>query len=1165
MDHLKTTMGQGSSDDDEKATGSDKSTNHVPEGATGSKDSRKMTDKEHLRRLKLQSRFFFRSPGNESDDDSDDFQGMDPIDMHFLLRRVGGHPWGNSFFSMRRHPLQPEYTVEESPYEIKNREQRQWRPPMMEKPDIVECQTSEDHGELETDARLFILREKNDKEERTHSVLHMPSYVPDKLKSGNHVHSSSTFNILMADVSASMMDYWRHLVQGWNDHIAPILVGRTSIYVFGSEVTFKRSGTMLQKDDFDRGSTDLTGALQTIVSEVYGCKERYINVFLITDGHHNVTVVEPDTVISYMQTAKGKKCEVYILGAGSAFPVKYSVDIRSHLHSGSSNLPTLFWAQSPDNVEEQMCAIASEISSGTSQSLKLSVAGSSLPGIDNIDSFHLNEWVYFPCRPDQIKEISLSFGVNKGYITLEPCAMPIADLSALFRQWNSIIIQRHSKKEVIPPDVLPLMEQLFKTQMEELQEICGPPSIRQRLAKKEMTKYETEFRTLFNKIKIILTTEKFQNELELAENILSATVVGGKYNTKAFQMKGHTDRDYEDDCHEFMKVFKKCKENLLDIKVTPEDCCRVTLNSTLSDLKDPDLPEMMKQNKFDFLKHFTITGIPVFAPARDSVTINPWSLSIRAILKEPYTIVSQIALDAAANTNLISEQNQEVHLKPDDCNTRCNAIVPVFPPNACKVIAPLVHTRLFAMCATFAILKNPHIVDFNIHMAALGVTWVRLLFEYPTQPRPEFVRRRIESIQATAALYINRPGFTKYWKVLREETPQALMTESTLQVDNRTLKCESLIKPMFILYLNQRCENLIDPSILAKILRLILTEYIGRCLSNYKVRTSDSTPFTDFFAETLDNQDKKKEWVEKYVAASKAAMEGSENILLEDFYTLERVQKAVKKLAVEEVKSLQEKLTADIPIRVNMKKVEQLRNVSGAGDVSWLTLKTYAKEVGLTEDIVNDLFSEENVFVYVAHALMHRSSRERLKTSVSNYDTIRGLVIKHVKEENSQSLSKDLYNRFISYLQSSWLEAYFAAHKEVVRPMTRQEILREAPLLGVEVTDATFDQVYKRYRPHLGLLGNACQSRACPYFLKPDKSYNQHSSVERHGRVAFPHAFHHAAYQLRDTDLPTVVSQVVSGAYSRNHTTIPQEAVKDIVHDLQNLQKIYRETTLLHR
>lgn len=997
-------------------------------------------------------------------------------------------------------------------------------------------QETNDFGILEME--LCIIKEKNvEGEEKTHIVFQMPAKVPDLLLTGadpknNVSHQASTYNILMADVSGSMFIYWNGVMTGWNEYVAPHLVGRTNLFVFGSKVELKRSETNLINSDFANGQTDLTGALQTIVHEVYQCKERYIKVFLITDGHHNTTLIQPSHVIDKMNEVENKICEVFVLGVGCDFPVQYSLDIRSRLHNGSTNMPSLFWAKTSDELEEEMKKIGGYISDGTSPILKLSVKGFLLPGGIAKDKFYLNEWVYFPCEQEQVKQLRLIYGNNGCHISPQFRRISLFELNEVFRQWNSVIIQINNKKEPVPSDVLPLMERILKSI--QASEELSSRSIRDRLEQKEFKKYELELRSLLNKIRVILTTEKFQNEKDLAETILSTTVRGGKYETKCLQMKGHSDEDYRNDCKMFMEIYEEQKKLIMRIKNDPDDYCQVTMNSTISDLQDRDFPTMLNSNnKYEFLKLFTISGIPVYTPHSNSVTINPWSYSVRSILKWPYTIMSQVAIEKSKVVELVSDNN-------------FNAIIPIFSQDASQIMAPLMGTRLYAMCATYAITKNPYIIDFDIHMAALGVTWMRILFENPTQPRPEFVRLRIAHIEATATSgYLHRPSFKKYWQVLINDTAQALMTESfERNLGEKPIKCESLIKPMFILYLHQRSdETPLEDKVVIKVVRMILLEYIGRCLSKYKKQEKNSTPFTDFFAKTLVDEKLKEEWVKNYIATS-------ENLTLKDFYTLEEVEKTARKhFKDEDMQNIKEKLIEQIPIAVDMKKVEKLRDVFLAGDISWFSLRIFAKEVGLKEDVIDNMFNEHNVFIYTAHALQYRDSRERLTSNVS--DNVQALVTQRVHQENCLNIYKEFENIIVQHKKDLWLQEYLSTHREIVRPMTRSQILIEASGRGVQVTNDTFEEVYKKYRPNVGLLGNACQCRNCPFYLIPSKRYNQHLHLARHYSSNYPHHLHSAAYFCRHEDIADAIFYQESISKSQLDNAF--------IEDLTFLLNIYQE------
>ena len=115
--------------------------------------------------------------------------------------------------------------------------------------------------------------------------------------------------------------------------------------MFGSIVEFIRNGTKLMREDFKCQSTNLTGAIEEIGKEVTHCHHSFIRVFLITDGMHNATRESPNTAIEKLSIPEGKTVEVFLLGLRNSFPVEYSITIRSLLHNGNANVPSLFWAK----------------------------------------------------------------------------------------------------------------------------------------------------------------------------------------------------------------------------------------------------------------------------------------------------------------------------------------------------------------------------------------------------------------------------------------------------------------------------------------------------------------------------------------------------------------------------------------------------------------------------------------------------------------------------------------------------------------------------------------------------------------------------------------------------------------------------------------------------
>ncbi|CAL4068503.1 unnamed protein product [Meganyctiphanes norvegica] len=1072
--------------------------------------------------------------------------------------------------------------------------QEQWKlPPLVpaEEPEINEAEEDnatnvDDREVLKTDAQLYRIRERNfNGSTKNHSLLKMPSKIPVSMLSENEamkmaeLRKQSTLNIFMGDVSGSMSHYWPKVMDGWNNHVAPQLIGRTMVYTYGTRVNFKRTTTEITQEDFDcDGYDNLTGAFMTILEEIYMCKEKYINVFIVFDGGHNVTNCEPGKVIEKMKAAEGKTVDVYVLGCGGGFPVKYSVGIRSQLHSGSSNLPTLFWAKEDEedsSVVQQYKDISSYLEGGGSSiQVEVSVSGNILPKIAPQKKFHLGEYIYFDQEPDNLTEVTLKFNKNnQGMIQLTPHDVTVdVLLDKVFRQWNGVLIQLRNRKENIPEDILDFMERLFSSSLYYLKEATGNlgNSIKDRLSNKALLGYDITFRTLINSVKALLTSEQFQNEIDLAEHVLATTVVTSKYAVRNLQLKGHTDADYTDDVKDFREVYRKCKKNLVSLEVSADDCCRITVTSSLSDLQDEDFTQLLDLNKYEFLKSFTMSGIPVYAPTRDSAQINPWTYSIRKILTSPYTILSQVAMEGMAESNpgSVGDKHKEMKIQQDSEDTKFNAIIPVFPPNFAKHLQLIMRTRLYAMCCTFAILKTPHIVDFNAHMAGLGVTWVRILFENPEQPRPEYVRYRIECIEATAFNYSDRPSFATYRDTLKSNPVQAIMTESSIEVDGKTLKCESLIKPMFILHLAKTAGKIDEINDIKRIVELLLIEYIGRCLSNYDKREMDPpaphTPYCDFFAETIADEEQKKIFVKQNVELSQRKIVNKKENLLQEFYYIEQCEKAAKIAAKEETKHLASQLVSNIPIKVSMNKVNKLRNIASCGDVSWRTLRTFAKEVGLADDDIQNLFNDQNVFRYVAHALKYRNSRERLETTLSDYISYEKEVTQKVQSEAAKYVSRALFESLVNEMLTAWNNAYEEVHKEIVEPMTKSQIIKESMLRGINVNEENFDNVYKRFRSNVGLLGNACQCKKCPWYLKPNRSYNQHSFAERQTEKFFPHALHIATQKYRDSSVDEITKIVLSGECTkatkdgkRKQNLENEDNKKSLKYDISGLKDKY--------
>ncbi|XP_064113887.1 uncharacterized protein LOC135220574 [Macrobrachium nipponense] len=1014
---------------------------------------------------------------------------------------------------------------------------------------------------MEADFQLYEVWESSG---TRHSILKVPNSLPAHYGSEAAKATSDVYNILMADISGSMYSFWPHIVTGWQASIKDKLTGRTEIYAFGDEIKLKRVGTELTESDFTSdGTNDLTGALRTVRHKVENCSESVVRVFIIADGAHDHGEPYPETEINQMKPLRGKTVSVYILGLGYDFPVQHSIDIRSRMHSGNANIPYLFWAKNDDDIEDQLAAIGSELD-GSVVKLKLDLEGSVLPGLEKTSVIHLGEWLYFEATPEELPPVFLTVNDEPPrLLTLKASPVNVRLLlDGVFRQWNSLIIQQHRRKEHVPLETFDLMESCFKYFWDTLKkDIPDQMDIKSRITRKKVKATELEFRTLMNQSKSLIDLErKFKNELELAETILKSTVTNRKYDLRNLKLKGYSLDDFEEDMKSFREIFEEIKMDIMKLPTPqPEDCCCITITSTVGDLQDPDFHLVMEESKFDFLKSFTITGIPVYAPIRDSSQINPWTMVIKHILVTPFALLSHLVLEesAALDDGNLGKEDKEVTLQQDNEHSKFNAIIPVLPVEAAQVLKPIVLSNIYAMMSTFCIFKNPHIVDYSAHIAALGCAWIKTVTEFPINSRPEFARNRLENIVATAKLYMDRPSIKTYVRAMVSQPKQALMTESTELYDSRILKCESLVKPAFFAYLSK---DMFSQQQLISFYKLLQLEFLGRCLSSYDINNKAATPFTDFFCPQLSDKKEKTEWLQKHAKIIVEKFQETQGNLLERFFTLDELIPCVKKFVTKEVVTVVNNLLDHVSVKVNMEKVKRQKNPSSCGDILWSSLQAWALEMDIPADAIEECCSSFSVQVYVSESLQFRSSRKRLQREMPEVDDALKNIETKILQENGCVLRRVIFEEARNLAIKHWREAYLNAHRPLVMPLTKQEIMEAAQARGIQVTKETFDKVY-RYNDNLQLLRNACQIQDCPHYLQPHNNFNQHLSIEReHGN--FPHALHLVSREFCHGDVKGVIEKVVSGEHAgtrnRKSPILPELHSLDYLQDeIKELLKAY--------
>lgn len=408
-------------------------------------------------------------------------------------------------------------------------------------------------------------------------------------------------------------------------------------------------------------------------------------------------------------------------------------------------------------------------------------------------------WVYFGEEEAALEGLNLKRNFDTEFYPLNfnRKILDVEILDTIFQQWEEMSQEMES--------TLAIMKMMYMTMNTKSERI------EQRL----------------NKIATHILLFKYQVEFKMAQAVLNTSIFGskGKYIQQVLLSKGHRNEDFQTDLIEFCHVLKR--EGKAIATLDNEDRCSITMSSTVMDLQDPEFFERGFKDKFDFLRQITMSGIGVYAPINDAMLINPWSFAIGNILQYPYSIISQVAMEDCVQSgaqmgvhNIIRPVNHEGYTY-NDTRYGYNSIIPIFSPQAACVMKPLTATKLYTMCVTFAILKTPHLVDENIHFAALGVLWLHTIAREESQ-------KITSQIEATARLYLD--NYSEYSEMLRVEPARALLTCNS----------QTLVKPIFVLQLVRGREGY-D---IYGICRLLIIEYLGRCLNK------QTFPFDYFFLPT---------------------------------------------------------------------------------------------------------------------------------------------------------------------------------------------------------------------------------------------------------------------------------------------------------------------------
>ena len=434
----------------------------------------------------------------------------------------------------------------------------------------------------------------------------------------------------------------------------------------------------------------------------------------------------------------------------------------------------------------------------------------------------------------------------------------------VFTLWCRITFEICGSENPVDPTIYDFMEKIYKhyVELETIVPTDQNHTIHARLERKRKGTLLQEFKDFIseNKTKVLIESDH-SYKVKMADAALKSTLAT---TTKVMKIKGYDGgREWINDVKKFVEEYNKIKDQICALPPpTPEESCRMLKTSFIADLQESkSFLKLIESGRFDFLQEMTFTGIPVYSPIKDFTALNPWTFQIRNILSSPNEILCQRFLEENQGYRYKMDlKHKAIYLTGLEKKSKFNIIVPIVPRQHAQLLKPLLTSDVFAHACSYCILKNACIIDRNCHLAALACIWMRSVSEFPITNRPDFIRDRILDVEANAKVHFERKTIATYVQCLVDLPHRGLQTECEINYEGVKIKSETLLKPCFLLYLIKDNAALLKKyhGNIPKIIRMILMEFIGRCVSHYK---SDS-PFVDFFLPTIDGAVRKL-WLTK--------------------------------------------------------------------------------------------------------------------------------------------------------------------------------------------------------------------------------------------------------------------------------------------------------------
>lgn len=935
-------------------------------------------------------------------------------------------------------------------------------------------------------------------------------------------------NILLCDTSGSMGSYWTKVASGWNS-IVDSIDGTFSILLFDNTVK-PISGKTLPLAQPYRGGTNIIKALEGLGKEISKYKNYdLVRIYMITDGadtdNQDFENVFNNTIKKIVKPYNA--CEFYVVGLTGNFPVFISQSVRANLHNGSNSIPNLFWSQ--DCTQEEISNEFFNINKYNKSLCEITIdfAGFSSPYSDPTNKFYSNDWVLLKELPPK-----LDFTFENTVYSLELNPNPKFDvLIELFQQWVGLIQGLSIKSTgdyapVVTKTIIlkECMESMYETYVKTLPVVSKSMTLGERIRNKEIKTKTLQYYSLLKIVKDIGSGVRlsFMSNIELAKQLKGVHLT--KFSEKNYKLRAHTEEDFEKDKAEFIQVLGTIQEAIKDVESSEH--CVITLDNTLEIIRAPDFIETLTncKDKVEFLQNFGITGNGVLLNLTDASSINPWVTQIKEVGVHCSTLSTTALEDMIGqddSTIVLTQQEKDscvVAIKTGDGNAeKLNAVIPLFNKKIAQAIAPIVKTNLFQLICTYSIQKSPMTINFNAHLGALSGLLGYLL----SQPNSEWRTSTVQKIKWTASIYSERKFLSLFIDTIWSNPELALITEKP----GSEIKCESITKALLMILISAKDKT---PEQIQSILFHVWKEYVGR---------------------VIGNSNQVKEWFEL-----ENDEEFDSEVEFPDFDSIYSHGYTVSETKNEITKAIKNhKLARPESINVQLDKVKLTKQFNGGsvGNLTFKGLNTFTSSAGYK-------VSDEDLFRFVTHCIIHTSSVDRAEHPVLGYEESKDWVINELLGLKINALREAKIAEYKVKASNQYFEIFASEHLTVL-PMNKSNIIQEAIAKGIDVSEETFDSIYT-FNPNNMLLQNACMSKECPYYLCARKDFSSH--IERmKADPDFIQSFHRTVFEFKDKSVNTIISKLAKGEsrpIKYNNVPITSKITMELEQDVELNKDIYQ-------